>query len=128
MKGFAAIGVVCLALGFPVRAENSWKAPASATKLQSPLSPNSKILESGRAIYDERCADCHGKTGKGNGPGASDLSKPPTNFRKSMAQSDGELFWKITEGQRPMPSYKKKLSEEQRWQVVHFIRTFAEKP
>ena len=41
--------------------------------------------------------------------------------------TDGELFWKITHGHRPMPAFKDKLSDEQRWRTVVYIRTFAQK-
>jgi len=39
--------------------------------------------------------------------------------------TDGELFYQISEGRKPMPSFKKRLSEEQRWQLVLLIRSFA---
>jgi len=41
--------------------------------------------------------------------------------------TDGEIFYKISEGRRPMPSFKKRLTEEQRWQLVNYVRTFAPK-
>ncbi len=41
--------------------------------------------------------------------------------------TDGEIFWKISEG-RPMPSFKKQLTEEQRWQLVNHVRSLAPKP
>jgi mono/diheme cytochrome c family protein len=37
--------------------------------------------------------------------------------------SDGEIFYAISEGRKPMPPMKTTLSEEQRWQIVHFVRT-----
>jgi mono/diheme cytochrome c family protein len=122
------IGLVLVGLAFSVQAETVWKAPEAAAKVKSPVSADSKTITNGRTVYEQRCADCHGKSGKGDGPGSTDLEKPATNFRKgrSLDQTDGELFWKITEGHRPMPSYKKKLSDEERWQVVHYLRTFAE--
>jgi mono/diheme cytochrome c family protein len=42
--------------------------------------------------------------------------------------ADGELFWQISRGRLPMPAFEDKLSEEARWQVVDYIRTFSEKP
>ena len=47
-------------------------------------------------------------------------------FKAVAAQTDGELFWKISEGHRPMPAFKKKLSEQERWQLVDYIRTFSQ--
>ena len=40
-------------------------------------------------------------------------------------QSDGALFWKLTEGSKPMPSYDKTLSETERWQVINYVRTLG---
>lgn len=130
MRRISEVGLFAFALLTTARAGSLWNAPATAAKVQPPFSTGTKVINSGRAIYEERCADCHGKSGKGNGPSAADLEKPPTNFRtgKCQSQTDGELYWKITEGHKPMPSYKKKLSEEQRWQLVHYLRTFSDKP
>ena len=41
--------------------------------------------------------------------------------------TDGELFYKLSEGRMPMPGFKAKLSEEQRWQVLNYVRTLAKK-
>jgi len=111
-------------------AAEGWKAPAEVARLSAPVANDSKNIAAGRALYLDRCADCHGKNGKGHGPGAADLEKSPTNFTdgKCLQQSDGELFWKISEGRRPMPSYRKKLSDEERWKLVFYLRTFSDKP
>jgi mono/diheme cytochrome c family protein len=120
--------LLCSACG--AEAEGVWKAPVDAAQRPAPFAASPKVLAAGRTLYLDRCADCHGKNGKGHGPGAADLEKAPTNFteHKHLQQTDGELYWKITEGRRPMPSYRKKLSDEERWQLVFFIRTFADKP
>ncbi len=39
--------------------------------------------------------------------------------------TDGELYYVITEGHKPMPSYRKKLSDEQRWKLVMLVRSFS---
>lgn len=48
----------------------------------------------------------------------------PANLTKDLVQdqSDGALFWKITEGRTPMAAYKDVLTEEERWQLINFIR------
>jgi mono/diheme cytochrome c family protein len=40
-------------------------------------------------------------------------------------QSDGAIFWKMSEGNTPMPAFQETFTEEQRWQVVHYVRTLA---
>ena len=71
-----------------------------------------------------------GGNGDGKGPKAEQLSVAPANFtdaRAMRAITDGELFWKVTQGRRPMPAFKQKLTDEERWQLVVYIRTLAPK-
>ncbi len=62
------------------------------------------------------CVVCHGAKGKGDGVGGSGLTPKPTNLADSDAQgqTDGVIFWKITEGRPPMASYKTVLPENKR--------------
>ena len=77
----------------------------------------------------KECESCHGKKGKGDGPKAAEYDKatPDMTKEKLQNQTDGEMFWKITEGKKPMPSSKKTLTEEQRWQVINYVRTLKKK-
>lgn len=102
-----------------------WKAPARAAGFRNPVSADARSLEAGKSIYARECATCHGDTGKGNGPDAADLSRQPPDFHAPAVagQSDGELFWKLTEGRKPMPRYGRTLSDDDRWNVVNYIRS-----
>jgi mono/diheme cytochrome c family protein len=107
---------------------SDWSAPAKARQMQNPVAATPQNIAAGMSIYEERCVNCHGENGDGKGPKAGELSLAPTNFtdaQKLGEATDGELFWKISEGHRPMPGFKKKLSDEQRWQAVDYVRTFA---
>jgi mono/diheme cytochrome c family protein len=42
-------------------------------------------------------------------------------------ETDGGIFYKLSEGRMPMAAYKGKFSEEERWGLVNYIRTFAKK-
>jgi mono/diheme cytochrome c family protein len=55
-------------------------------------------------------------------PTPSDL----TDAAKMSKVTDGEIYYQITQGRKPMPSFRKKLSEQQRWQLVLLVRSFAE--
>ncbi|MEZ4848211.1 MAG: cytochrome c [Bacteroidia bacterium] len=109
-----------------VSGQNTWKAPASADKIKNPLTNNSSAIEAGKQLYVQLCAVCHGNKGKGDGIAGMTLNPRPANFTKNQiqAQSDGALYWKLTEGRPPMASYKAVLKEEQRWQLVNYLRTF----
>ena len=108
--------------------QKEWKAPASADAKKNPLTADATTLAAGKAVYVKECQSCHGKKGKGDGPSAKDLDIPAGDFSKvtMQSQSDGALFWKTSEGRKPMPSFKKKLTEEKIWQTVIYMRTLKQ--
>jgi mono/diheme cytochrome c family protein len=127
----AGLGLIVLAIILAANgniAWGEWKVPEAAKLRVNPVLPGPAALDSARTIYKDRCAHCHGDTGKGDGPDAHKHSTQPTNFTDQTvmtAQTDGALFYKITEGRRPMPGFGKRLSEEQRWQLVLLLREFS---
>lgn len=106
--------------------EKGWAAPPDADKVLNPLMRNAYSAAEGKKTYMQICVVCHGDKGKGDGIGGLALNPRPANFssQKVQIQTDGAIFWKITEGRPPMASYKTILSETQRWQLVNYIRTF----
>lgn len=125
---FLATVIIALFLGissFVTYQQTPWKAPASADAKKNPLASDAATIAAGKEVYVKECQTCHGKKGKGDGPSAATLDIPAGNFSTAatQGQSDGALFWKIEEGRKPMPSFKKKLTENQAWQTVVFIRT-----
>jgi len=81
-----------------------------------------------KAIYDDKCAKCHGDTGKGDGPKAKTLKKKPRDYTdgaKMAELTDEDLKKGITEGKKPMPSYEGKLTAQEIDDLVAYIRTFA---
>jgi mono/diheme cytochrome c family protein len=107
----------------------SWPVPEEAKQLKNPLQPTAAALKSAREVYLDKCAHCHGDTGKGDGRDASRYDPQPTDFTDAKLMNgatDGELFYKISEGKKPMPVFKNKLTEDQRWELVLFIRSFAQ--
>jgi len=108
-----------------------WIVPAEAKLAQNPLKPSDVDLPATRKLFLDKCAECHGDAGKGDGSQARMYNPLPTNFTEVAHMngiSDGELFYKISEGHRPMPAFKKRLTEEQRWQLVLFLRWLAAAP
>ncbi|MFZ4987201.1 MAG: c-type cytochrome [Blastocatellia bacterium] len=103
-----------------------WEAPGEALALVNPVKGSAEATAAGKNFYMQRCVDCHGKEGKGNGWLSKGVFKPPTNLasRVVQANSDGELYWKITNGKSPMPANRIRFTDEQRWQIVNYIRTF----
>jgi mono/diheme cytochrome c family protein len=113
-----------------VFAETSdWKAPPSAANRPNPVAGNANATALGQKLYVANCMTCHGSSGKGDGPGGAALEKKPADLgaRIKAGETDGALFWKITEGRSPMVSWRGSLSETQRWELVNYIKTFAGK-
>ena len=107
----------------------SWVAPDSAGELANPLARNVKSAIAGQKLFAVQCVICHGSKGKGDGLGGINLKPKPTDLtiESVQDQTDGALFWKLTEGRPPMASYKAVLSEQQRWELVTYIRQLKPK-
>jgi mono/diheme cytochrome c family protein len=114
-----------------VHSVSNWTARAKARKLQNPIPPTKENIGMGMMVYTDHCQRCHGEKGDGKGEKASQLSVAPGNFtdmHKMKDLTDGELYWQVTSGRDPMPGFQDKLSVEERWQVVDYVRDFLPKP
>jgi mono/diheme cytochrome c family protein len=123
--------VIAGAIAFSVWQNRPWRIPEAAREMKNPITQSAADLDSIRPIYRDKCSSCHGLTGKGDGHDAPRYDPKPTDFTDAKHMStvtDGELFYKLTEGRRPMPSFKKRLSDEQRWRMVVLIRAFLAPP
>jgi mono/diheme cytochrome c family protein len=107
--------------------EQPWTAPATEGERKNPV-PRAAGVADGKAIFEANCSMCHGPTGKGDGPVGAALTPKPENLtaKEIQAQTDGSLFWKISTGRGPMPSWQT-LPEKDRWSVVAFIRSLGGK-
>ena len=105
--------------------QSQWKAPATSDQKKNPITSDETSVAAGKVVYTKECFSCHGKKGKGDGPASIALPIPAGDMssKVTLLQSDGAIFWKIAEGKPPMPSFKKKLKEEQLWQVINYMRT-----
>lgn len=124
-----AVAGVALAAGVALTttawAQGEWKAPAEAHALKNPIKKlDAKEREEAKRVVDSNCAPCHGTSYKGDGPAAAALPTKPADWtsEKVQSQSDGEIFWKISNGRGAMPPWGS-LPEKQRWELVSFIRT-----
>jgi mono/diheme cytochrome c family protein len=102
-----------------------WIAPSTADNTVNPLKGNADATVAGKKLYTTYCVVCHGDKGKGDGIAAAGLTPRPADHTsaKVQGQTDGAIFWKLTNGRAPMASYAKTLTETQRWQLVNYMRT-----
>ena len=109
---------------------SDWEVPEEARHRENPQQATEESLAAGRVLFEKQCQACHGPQGAGDGPIAGMLDKKPPaiNDAQDMGQmTDGELYWKISKGNPPMPGIEKKTSEEERWHVVNYVRSLSGK-
>jgi mono/diheme cytochrome c family protein len=107
---------------------------AEGEKLINAIARTPESIKAGAALYAKSCGNCHGPNGLGNGRLAAAMAAyggRPSNLTDSEWQhgsSDGEIFFVIRDGVGPefhMPLFKGKLTDEEIWQVVNYIRTLG---
>ncbi len=117
-------------LGILLLCATAWSAAAErlprdqARKLDNPLDASPEVLRQGRRTYLRLCQYCHGPKGKAQAN--PDFEAPsllePDTWR--FGSSDGETFVSIRDGAgHAMPAFGSKASEEQIWQLVHYVRS-----
>jgi putative copper resistance protein D len=86
-------------------------------------------VASGSALFRTHCATCHGAAGRGDGAGGAGLPRPPADLTAphTAQHTAGDMFWWLTHGipAGGMPAFDSVLSEEERWDLINFIRTLA---
>ncbi|GAB4546155.1 MAG: hypothetical protein Kow0063_40430 [Anaerolineae bacterium] len=100
--------------------EQIWEVAAYAQTFA--MSPDD--VAAGQAIYEANCLACHAADGSGQGPGVPDF----TDVAAMSTKSPQALFDVVSQGRAEMPAFADQLSEEERWQVVDFVRSFSYEP
>jgi mono/diheme cytochrome c family protein len=129
---FVVLGVLVL-LGFaPIKESNQphpWLAPKYADTLINPFQSNAEGLQKGKSLYHAHCIVCHGTKGKGDGDSGFGLEMEPGDLtgKSSSEEKDGAIYWKIETGRSSMPSFSDRLSSDQIWYLVLYIRDLQAK-
>ncbi len=128
LKILMIIGIVSFGLfSFNKLTQEEWKVPAKYEKMKNITKDNSGNLAIGKSLYSKHCKSCHGSKGYGDGTKAANLKGDLGDFssKKFQSQSDGALFYKSYIGRKDMPNYEKKMSEEDMWITISYMRTMG---
>jgi len=105
-------------------AQGPWVAPAGEKAKKNPLPADKKVVEQGEKLAKVNCVSCHGAKGKGDGAAAAALNPKPADWtsKRVRDETDGEIFWKISNGRGAMPPWKH-LPENDRWALIRYLRS-----
>lgn len=126
---FAIMFITVLMAFVPKTNNDPWPVPDKYKNMANPVKSDATSQATGKTLYNQHCKSCHGTKGKGDGPKAAQLDTECGDFSKAAfhSQTDGELFYKTSEGRKDMPSFKKKIaSQNDIWAVVNYMRTFKQ--
>ena len=128
LKFLLILGLISFGfLAFTVVNQDEWIVPDKYEKMTNPEDASKANIALGKSLYSKHCKSCHGKEGFGDGPKADEVDGDLGDFSSAdfQGQSDGALFYKSYIGRKDMPNYEKKMSEEDVWLVVHYMRTLS---
>ncbi len=129
----AAFGVIPALALFAVGAYVFYQLPAApSTGVVNPIPPNVDSIARGKALYEVNCVPCHGVAGKGDGPVGLTLNPRPADLTLHAipgVHTDAALYDWITNGfpGSVMLAFSDRLTNDERWHLVNFIRTLAPK-
>ena len=109
--------------------QDPWTVPTKYQKMENPYSDATDNENIGRILYSKHCKSCHGTKGKGDGNKAASIDTPIGDFTDGSVkkQKDGALYYKSFTGRDDMPSFEKKIKDdEERWLIINYIRTLGE--
>jgi mono/diheme cytochrome c family protein len=118
--------------------ENVRKMIMEDPEIKNPIRPESPeelkaILAKGAELYLVSCQVCHGAEGDGNGvlynDGKGKYIAKPANFTSDafLIAPDGQFINAIMHGKGKMQSHADKLTPDERWMVIHYIRELQAK-
>ena len=121
-----SIGLIGMAFMTAPMQNSTWVVPDKYKTMKNPVKFDKTAAAT---LYSTHCKSCHGKEGLGDGTKAAQLKTKCGDFSSAafQKQSDGAIFYKTLEGRDEMPSYKKKIPDQNDiWQLVHYMRGLGE--
>ena len=125
LKIFVLALIFIAGASFTMLTQKEWPVPDKYNKMPNPLKGDAASLATGKELWAKHCQSCHGKSGKGDGSKAAQLKTTPEDLSTAemQKQTDGAFFYKTLEGREDMPSFKKKIPDQDDiWALVNYMR------
>ena len=100
-----------------------------AAARRNPVAATPESVKRGGELFTVYCTPCHGQAGKGDGVVATKFVPPPDLTSADLQKGRTDGYWQsyLSVGGAVMPSYGEALTPEERWHVVNFLRTLAQR-
>jgi mono/diheme cytochrome c family protein len=111
-----------------VQTVHTYDISPEAAARKNPIRFTDVSVERGRKLYMTQCAMCHGERGDGKGEAVEEMGIAPPDFSKPKAlekRTDGELFAILSQGSPVMPGQGTRMRDNQKWNLVNFLRSFS---
>ena len=122
-KAILPLFILMILIGMNLAAQTEWVVPDEYKMKVSPFKFIEDSVKKGETVFIKNCQSCHGNPGKSNWAKISPDPGDPAS-KKFQDQTDGEMFFRISSGRTPMPEFRNILSENERWNVISYIRSF----
>ena len=114
-------------VNFPYPYPNTNEGYEMSAELKTMIPYSEAVVAEGKVIFDKMCVHCHGATGQGDGKVAMNPKfpgpPPPYNGPQLKDLPEGKMFHSITFGKGSMGSHSSQLTKEERWKIIHYIKT-----
>ena len=104
--------------------------PVEAAKKENPVKPSAESLTRAKKWWTLDCEMCHNKSGDGKGETAKEMKLTMVDFTDPATlkdRTDGEIYWIIKNGHNDMPAEGSRVTTEQGWDLVNYVRSLAKK-
>ena len=109
----------------PMSEAEAFDGKDAAAAIANPVPATAESIARGKYFYRINCMVCHGEQGRGDGTVGRKFEDPtPVDLNEgyTQGQTDGQLFFTITRGRVAMPFYRDALSQQERWDVINYLR------
>jgi len=120
----AALVLVGIGLGILVGTHGHELLTGEKAREGNPVESSPASIERGRMLFIQNCIQCHGESGRGDGPLALSLRIPPANLYDHVPYHPDQFFFNVISNGLTgvMPAFSSQISEEDRWNILNFLR------